>query len=335
MLRKAVAVVLALATLAYAQGNTFKKVRYNGGTISTKVGPKDWNNTLTITSDDILFKLKDGQQMEIKPKLVTSLSYGQEAHRRVGTMIALGILVSPVALFGLFHKTRLHFIGMEYTTPEGKKGGLLMQGDKDNYRAILVALRSVTGVPVSVSDKERESVPVGVKTTVAKEPANSEAGAQTAPADKAEAVGTGTVLVISVYKATIAGIEALDKEERLRLKARDLDSDPTVRQEGWWWDEQLQAMKYHAGNMGLVSLISLFDDWLAKRHEEVFRGKKNCLKWKCRFKQFEECLREGPLPLAELEEMVDRERFNHPSPWQVNVLLGKTTRGQRTVPWFR
>ena len=33
------------------------------------------------------------------------LSYRQEGHRRVGTMIALAILISPVALFGLakFH----------------------------------------------------------------------------------------------------------------------------------------------------------------------------------------------------------------------------------------
>jgi hypothetical protein len=29
---------------------------------------------------------------------VTGLSYGQEAHLRVGTMIALGVLVAPVVL---------------------------------------------------------------------------------------------------------------------------------------------------------------------------------------------------------------------------------------------
>ena len=203
MLRKALALLLTLVTLAYAQGNSFNKVRYNGGTVSTKVDPKDWDNTLTITSDDILFKLKDGQQMEIKPHLVTALSYGQEAHRRVGTMIALAF-ISPVALFGLFHKTRLHFIGMEYSAPEGKKGGLLMQGDKDNYRAILLALQSVTGVAVSVAEKEREFVPVGIKTTVATEkpsPATPDAAAPSAspnsPEAQAAAAGTGTVLVSS------------------------------------------------------------------------------------------------------------------------------------------
>jgi PEGA domain-containing protein len=83
-------------------------------------------------------------------------------------MIALAILVAPVALFGLFHKTRLHYIGIQYTDSANKAAGILLQGDKDNYRAILVALQGVTGVPVSVSEKDREFVPVGVKSEVTK-----------------------------------------------------------------------------------------------------------------------------------------------------------------------
>lgn len=154
-------VLLALSTTVYAssEGNSWKKVRYNGGTLQTKVDPKDWNNHLTVTSDSITLRLKDGQQVEIPAKSVTGLSYGQEAHRRVGTMIALGILISPVALFGLMHKTRLHYIGVEYATADGKKAGLLLQGDKDNYRAILTALEGATGAPLSVSEKDREYVP--------------------------------------------------------------------------------------------------------------------------------------------------------------------------------
>jgi hypothetical protein len=125
---------------AKSDGNTFDRVRYNGGTVPSRVDPKDWGNHLSVNADSIIFLFKDGQRSEINPKSVTSLSYGQEAHRRVGTMIALAILVAPVALFGLFHKTRLHFIGIQYRTPDGKNAGLLLQGDKDNYRAILVAL---------------------------------------------------------------------------------------------------------------------------------------------------------------------------------------------------
>jgi hypothetical protein len=84
-------------------------------------------------------------------------------------MVALAILVAPVALFGLLHKTRLHYIGIQYTTPDNKSAGILLQGDKDNYRAILVALQGVTGVPVAVGEKDREFIPVGVKTDASNE----------------------------------------------------------------------------------------------------------------------------------------------------------------------
>ncbi len=174
--RRLLAVILCMATLAYAQGNSFSKVRYNGGSVASKVDPKDWNNKLTVTSDKITLELKDNQKLEIPPKSVTSLSYGQEAHRRVGTMIALAVLVAPVALFGLFHKTRLHYIGIQYNTPDGKNAGILLQGDKDNYRAMLVALQGVTGAPVSVAEKEREFLPVGLTTSVAKESEKAESG---------------------------------------------------------------------------------------------------------------------------------------------------------------
>jgi hypothetical protein len=137
--------------------------------VASNVGPKDWDNTLKVTADAIRLDLKDKVSVDISPKSVTSLSYGQEAHRRVGTMVALAVLVAPVALFGLFHKTRLHYIGIQYKTPDGKDAGILLQGDKDNYRAILVALQGVTGAPVSVAEKDREFVPVGITTTVAKE----------------------------------------------------------------------------------------------------------------------------------------------------------------------
>jgi hypothetical protein len=162
-----------MASAAYADGNSFTKVRYNGGSVASKVDPKDWGNKLTISPDIIVLELKGPKKswdrVEIPPKSVTSLSYGQEAHRRVGTMIALAILVAPVALFGLLHKTRLHYIGIQYNTADGKTGGILLQGDKENYRAILVALQGVANVPVSVSEKDREFVPVGVNSTVAKD----------------------------------------------------------------------------------------------------------------------------------------------------------------------
>jgi hypothetical protein len=194
LLRRTLAILLCFATLTCAQGNTFDRVRYNGGSVASNVSAKDWGNELTVTSDRVTLALKDGRKVEIAPKSITSLSYGQEAHRRVGTMIALAVLVAPVALFGLFHKTRLHFIGIQWKTPGGKTSGILLQGDKNNYRAILVALQGVSGVPVSVAPKDREFLPVGVTSDVVKESGGAEASAA-APAPSQSS--TGTVIVES------------------------------------------------------------------------------------------------------------------------------------------
>jgi PEGA domain len=193
--KRVLALLLACTVLAYAQGNTFTKVRYNGGSVTSRVDPKSWDNSLTVTSDMITLALEDGVKVQIPPRAVSALSYGQEAHRRVGTMIALAVLLAPVALFGLFHKTRLHYIGIQWATPDGKAAGVLLQGDKDNYRAILVALQGVSGAPVSVSESDRQFLPVGVSATVASDTgANKNPGLPAAQAQDA----TGTVSITTL-----------------------------------------------------------------------------------------------------------------------------------------
>lgn len=187
--RRLLVCFLGIVLLAQGQGNSFNRIRYNGGSVDSSVNPKDWDNRLTITGDTITLALKDGKTLVIPDKSVISLSYGQEAHRRVGTMVALAVLVAPVALFGLFHKTRLHYIGIQYTTPDRKTGGILLQGDKDNYRAILVGLQGVTGVPVSVAEKDREFVPVGVKADVTKN--TEEANGTTSGSSNSESTDGG------------------------------------------------------------------------------------------------------------------------------------------------
>ncbi|MBI3650282.1 MAG: PEGA domain-containing protein [Acidobacteria bacterium] len=193
-LSQAFAVLLCLTLFTYGQGNTFKDIRYQGGTLQTKTKPDDWGNRLTVSSDEIKLDLKDGQSVKIDPKHVTGLSYGQEAHRRVGTMIALAF-ISPIALFGLFHKKRDHFIGIEYNIEDGKKAGLLLQADKDNYRAVLVALRGATGAPIAVASDDRKYVPANVEVVISENKDNKKDGKDAASA-KADAA-TGNIKIVS------------------------------------------------------------------------------------------------------------------------------------------
>ena len=193
------ALTLAFALLASGKGNLFTKVRYNGGSFDSKVSPHDWDNKLTVTPEAVVLDFHDKQKshLTIPSNSIMSLSYGQEAHRRVGTMIALAILVAPVALFGLLHKTRLHFIGVQYKMEDGKTGGILLQGDKSNYRAILLALQGVSGAPVAVAEKEREYIPVGVKIEVAAE-SGKPAGTPPVITETASSAAPGTVVVTAM-----------------------------------------------------------------------------------------------------------------------------------------
>jgi PEGA domain len=192
--KKLIVLALCLPLVAYGQGNTFEKVRYNGGSVATTVKPDDWGNKLSVTSEEIKLQLKDGQTVSVPPKQVTSISYGQEAHRRVGTAIGLAVFSLGIGALSALHKTKLHYIGVNYNDNGGKKQGLLLQGDKNNFRAIIVALQGVTGLPISVGDKDRNEIPAGITTQVAKstdEPKDEQAAAKPAT-DTATASGTST-----------------------------------------------------------------------------------------------------------------------------------------------
>ena len=143
-------VVLAMAGQQWlrADGNSWNKLRYAGGTVEAKVNDFDWNTTLTVKPDAIVVVFAHRTTVRLQPLQVTALSYGQEAHRRVADMVALSLVVTPLALFGLLHTSKVHFIGIEYRTADGKPGAILLEADKNNYRAILEVLKAVTGKPV-------------------------------------------------------------------------------------------------------------------------------------------------------------------------------------------
>jgi hypothetical protein len=140
--------VLLSAAVAAADGNSWNKLRYSGGTVPAKVNPFDWNTTLTVAPDAIVLVFEGQKSVRFRPDQVTALSYGQEAHRRVADMVALSVVATPLALFGILHKSKVHFIGIEYRAEDGKAGAVLLEADKNNYRAILRVLQSVTGKTV-------------------------------------------------------------------------------------------------------------------------------------------------------------------------------------------
>lgn len=150
-----IALTVSVSMTVGAQRNGFK-VRYLGGTDQTKVDKEDWNNSLTILSDELRLDLKDGRKISIDPTSITSISYGRAATRHVARWVALGILVTPIAFLGLFNENVQHYISIEYNA-EGQKKGVLIQAHKDTYRNVLALLRGATGKDIEIEKKNKSS----------------------------------------------------------------------------------------------------------------------------------------------------------------------------------
>ena len=144
-----------LSTTTFAQGNAFE-VRYVGGSAASTVKPDDWHNTLTVNSDLIILKLRDGQEVKIDPKTVKLLTHGRHASRRIGTYAALAI-INPLFLLGMLKKNKQHFIGIAVETADGKKDGYNLQAKNDKYRALITALEGVTGLKIEEEVEEKKA----------------------------------------------------------------------------------------------------------------------------------------------------------------------------------
>lgn len=107
---------------------------------------------MTVNANTIVLALKDGQSLTISPKQVTALGYS----------LGLGLKVIRFGPFFAVRKTALHCIGIAYMDKEGKIQSLSLQGDTSNFRAIIVALQTVTGVLLSGLERERDEIPPGI-----------------------------------------------------------------------------------------------------------------------------------------------------------------------------
>jgi hypothetical protein len=136
-----------------AQGNQFE-VRYVGGSLSSTVKPDDWKNEMTITSEVITLKLKDGQELKINPKNIKVITHGHQASRRIGTYAALAF-VSPFFLLGMLKKNKRNFVGIAYEKDDGTKQGINLQVKNEKYRAMLTALEGVTGLKTEEEPDEK------------------------------------------------------------------------------------------------------------------------------------------------------------------------------------
>jgi hypothetical protein len=144
----AVLLCLMIPVAAFAADNSYK-VTYDGGSIpDAKVG-----NTarLSIDAKQVRLSGKDTDLVTIPISSITEISYGQDVHRRVGAAIGLAVVSFGVGALMALTKSKKHYVGLTWEDGD-KKGGFVMQCDKNDYRGILLGLEGVTGKKAVDSD---------------------------------------------------------------------------------------------------------------------------------------------------------------------------------------
>jgi len=139
---------LLVPTIAFAAYNSYK-VAYDGGSIADIKSGASANLVIEQTQIRLAKDKKD--LVAVPASSITEISYGQDVHRRIGTAIGLAVVSLGIGALMALSKSKKHFIGITYADGE-KKGGFVMQCDKNEYRGILAALEGITGKKAVDSD---------------------------------------------------------------------------------------------------------------------------------------------------------------------------------------
>jgi hypothetical protein len=132
----------------FAADNSYR-VTYDGGSIpATKVGS---TAKLTIEATQVRLSQNNSDLVVIPASSVTEISYGQDVHRRVGAAIGLAVVSFGIGGLMALTESKKHYVGITWADGD-KKGGFVMQCDKNDYRGVLLGLEGITGKKAVDSD---------------------------------------------------------------------------------------------------------------------------------------------------------------------------------------
>ena len=141
-----VAGVIFVVLTAVVSAVDSDKAMYVGGTLSG-VQEKAEGRLNTRSDVDFAFEAGNKGSISIPYAAISSLEYGQKAGRRV----AVGILVSPWALFS---KKRNHYLTITYSDRAGKEQAGVFELGKDIVRTTLKILEVRAGKEIEFQDVE-------------------------------------------------------------------------------------------------------------------------------------------------------------------------------------
>jgi hypothetical protein len=118
------------------------KIIYDGGSVQD--GKLGVEAQLYIDRDQIRLAQRGQHVLSIPASLVTGIGYGQNVHRKIGTPVKATLVGVMVDTFMAVSKSKRDYIGLTWTE-DGKKRGIAMQCDKNEYGGVLSGLEEVTG----------------------------------------------------------------------------------------------------------------------------------------------------------------------------------------------
>ena len=120
---------------------------YVGGTIPDLEEKSEGHFTQSEDAYTFVPNKRGAKRVDIPYASVAELEYGQKAGRRV----AVGVLISPLALFS---KKRNHYLTISYKDASGKDQAGVFELGKDVVRTTLKILETRTGKPIQFQDDE-------------------------------------------------------------------------------------------------------------------------------------------------------------------------------------
>src|SRR5262245_31117665 len=137
-------VVGLVATVFAVDGN---KAMYVGGTRTDIKEAAEGKFDVSGETEVAFTPDKTKVRHTIAFKDVTELEYGQKAGRRV----AVGLMVSPLALFS---KKRKHYLTINFKDGDGKDQAVVFELGKDIVRTTLAVMEARTGKKIEYQDEE-------------------------------------------------------------------------------------------------------------------------------------------------------------------------------------
>lgn len=130
-----------------------KKAKYVGGTITTvKPGAK---GTLEVNLPETAVFVSNKGSFLIPYESITSLEYGQQAERPVGTAIALGATTLGLAALPLLlTKNRKHYLTIRFTDENGTEQGAVLELGKKITRVTLSTMEVRSGIEIEYQSEE-------------------------------------------------------------------------------------------------------------------------------------------------------------------------------------